>query len=103
MAMLRRGRYKLNYSLDDPPELYDLEADPGEFHDLGSDPDHAPILDRMREDLLSHWDPLNLERRVRQSQEERVLIRAAETGETPQAVQQKWYAPGGTIGQAKHQ
>jgi choline-sulfatase len=97
MAMLRRGRYKLNYSLDDPPELYDLEADPGEFRDLGGDPDHARILDRIKTDLLSRWDPLDLERRVRRSQEERVLIRAAESGETPQAVQQNWYAAGGTI------
>ena len=35
MAMLRRGQYKLNYSLDDPVELYDVASDPGELHDLG--------------------------------------------------------------------
>ena len=97
MAMLRRGRYKLNYSLDDPPELYDLQEDPGEFSDLGQDPEYADIRGDLRQRLLSHWDPVDLERRVRRSQEERVLIRAAETGEVARADQEKWYAEEGTI------
>jgi choline-sulfatase len=81
VAMLRRGRYKLIYSLDDAPILFDLEADPGEFDDLGSDPAHAAVLDELRTALLAHWDPIALERRVRQEQKERILIRAAVRGE----------------------
>ncbi|MBV7328706.1 sulfatase-like hydrolase/transferase [Chloroflexi bacterium TSY] len=81
MAMLRRGRFKLNYSLDDPVELYDLEADPGEFNNLGSDPDYAAVREQLRAELLTHWNPLELEQRIRESQEERLLIRGATAGE----------------------
>lgn len=81
MAMLRRGRFKLNYSLDDPVELYDLEADPGEFHDLAADPTYAQIRETLRAELLAMWNPVDLEQRIRQSQEERLLIRAATLGE----------------------
>jgi choline-sulfatase len=77
MAMLRRGRYKLNYSLDDPPELFDIENDPEEQCDLASDPAFAPIREAMREDLLSRWNPVTLEQQVRRSQRERRLIRQA--------------------------
>jgi choline-sulfatase len=81
MAMLRRGRFKLNYSLDDPVELYDLEADPEEYNDLGRDPNHADVREQLRAELLSRWNPVDLEQRIRQSQEERLLIRAATAGE----------------------
>lgn len=81
MAMLRRGRFKLNYSLDDPVELYDLAADPGEFNDLGRDPAYADVREQLRADLLAQWNPVELEQRIRQSQEERLLIRAATAGE----------------------
>ena len=85
MAMLRRGRYKFNYSLDDPPELYDLVEDPGELHDLASDQAYREILDDFRSRLFSHWDPIALERRVRQSQKARRLIRTVETGAAPES------------------
>ena len=90
MAMLRRGRYKLNYSLDDPPELYDLVADPGEFHDLATDPAQREILEDLRARLLARWNPVELEQRVRQSQRERLLIRTVETGEAPCDAQRRW-------------
>jgi choline-sulfatase len=77
MAMLRRGRYKLNYSLGDPPELFDLEADPEEMQDLAHDLDYRQVRDELIERLLSRWDPVSLDRRVRQSQKERRLIEQA--------------------------
>ena len=93
MAMLRRGQYKLNYSLDDPVELYDVASDPGELHDLGSDPAYQGIREELRRTLLAYWDPVNLERRVRQSQRDRLLIRTAETGGSDEgSAQQQWYA-----------
>ena len=80
MAMLRRGQYKLNYSLDDPVELYDVARDPGEFHDLGNDPAYQGLREELRSALLAHWDPVDLERRIRRSQKDRLLIREATGG-----------------------
>ena len=97
MAMLRRGRYKLNYSLDDPVELYDLEADPAELHDLSADSEHAPIREQLRAALLVHWNPVTLEQEVRQSQRERLLIRAALTGQSTEADRRSWYASGSSV------
>jgi choline-sulfatase len=77
MAMLRRGRYKLNYSLGDPPELFDVEADPYELRDLANDPELHEIKDDLCERLLSRWDPIALDQQVRQSQKERLLIERA--------------------------
>ena len=76
-AMLRRGRYKLHYSLGDLPQLYDVEADPNEFDDLAGDPAHAAILADLQERLLSKWDPVAIEAQVRQSQQDRLLIEQA--------------------------
>jgi choline-sulfatase len=98
MAMLRRGRYKLNYSLDDPPELYDLEADPGELRDLAAVPDYREVVEELRARLLAGWDPIDLERRVRQSQRERLLIGRAETGEAAGEVRRRWYSSGAAGG-----
>ena len=97
MAMLRRGPYKLNYSLDDAPELYNLADDPGEFHDLAAEPAHQPVIDDLRTRLLARWDPVALERRVRQSQRERLLISAAESPAAMAEAQREWYAGGGTV------
>jgi choline-sulfatase len=81
VAMLRRGRHKLIYSLDDPPVLFDLEKDPGEFRNVADDPAYAPALEELRSALLARWNPVALERWVRQGQKERILIRAATRGE----------------------
>ena len=77
MAMLRSGRYKLNYSLNDPLELYDVVADPNEFTNLAENPDYADVLEALKTRLLSHWNPEAIDRAVRQSQRERLLIERA--------------------------
>ncbi|MGN6360852.1 MAG: sulfatase-like hydrolase/transferase [Thermomicrobiales bacterium] len=97
MAMLRRGQFKLNYSLDDPPELYDLSADPGEFHDLVADPAYHEVAEDLRARVLSHWDPLALEREVRQSQQERLLIRRVDNGADERETRRQWYSSGATV------
>lgn len=98
MAMLRTGPYKLNYSLGDPPELYDLAADPGELRDLAADPAYRTVLDELRARLLAKWDPVTLERRVRQSQRERLLINAVESDTTADQARREWYASGSVGG-----
>jgi choline-sulfatase len=80
VAMLRRGRYKLIYSLGDSPQLYDVQSDPNEFNDLAGDAAYQSILEDLQAELLSHWDPADLEQRVRRSQKERMLIEAATDG-----------------------
>jgi choline-sulfatase len=80
VAMLRRGRYKLIYSLGDAPQLYDVQTDPNEFDDLAGDTAYQSIVEDLQARLLSHWDPVDLEQRVRRSQKERILINAATEG-----------------------
>ena len=74
MAMLRRGRYKLNYSWQEPVELYDIEADPGEFHDLAREADFQDVIAAMKADLLADWDPAALDKQVRASQRQQRFI-----------------------------
>ena len=80
VAMLRQGRYKLVYSSGDSPQLYDLETDPNEFHDLAEDTTYQSILEDLQAQLLSHWNPVDLEQPVRRSQKERMLIDSASGG-----------------------
>ncbi len=68
MAMLRRGRYKLNFSWGEPVELYDVVADPGEFRDLAGEAEVADVVAGLKRDLLARWDPAGLDGRVRASQ-----------------------------------
>jgi choline-sulfatase len=69
MAMLRRGRFKLNWYHGEPPELYDLEMDPGETRNLAET--EPAVVEELRERLFRRWNPDDLEQRVRASQAER--------------------------------
>jgi choline-sulfatase len=73
--MLRKGDYKLNISLGDSPELFNIAEDPGEFDDLSKSAEHADILGDMRERLLQIWgDPEEIEQQVLRSQKRRRFI-----------------------------
>ncbi|MDP5335996.1 MAG: sulfatase-like hydrolase/transferase [Paracoccaceae bacterium] len=55
--MLRKGRWKLNWYIGFPPELFDLAADPEELTDLAADPSHAATLAAMEGALRKRIDP----------------------------------------------
>ncbi len=72
LAMIRGERYKLVQSLNEPPELYDLERDPHETHDLGTNTGHERIRAELQQTLFEQWDPQRLYDRVIASQQERL-------------------------------
>jgi arylsulfatase A-like enzyme len=50
---LRTPRWRYVYWLDEPDQLFDLQADPEEFHDLGRDASTAAVREQLRAQLLS--------------------------------------------------
>jgi len=73
-AMLKKGRYKLNWYHREEPELYDLEEDPGERRNLAKDPRRKDELDALEKSLMARWDPNELETAILASQEERRFL-----------------------------
>jgi choline-sulfatase len=55
--MYKKGRWKLNYYVDFPPELFDLQNDPKEHFDLANDPEHADTLANLEAELRAILDP----------------------------------------------
>ncbi len=55
--LVRRGRYKLHYYVDYPPELFDLEADPDETTNLAEDPAHQNTRISLTQALRDICDP----------------------------------------------
>ena len=78
--MLRRGRYKLNYYHNESPELFDLESDPDEMVNLAGDAAHAEIQAQLLGELLNEWDPDDMDRRIRASQRNRLIVAADDPG-----------------------
>ena len=76
MRMLRRGRFKLNYVLDEPCELYDLDEDPGETRNLADLEAYASVREQLTRRLLAGWPARRLERRQRDERRARPLLGA---------------------------
>ena len=55
--MLRTGRWKYNFYVGFPPELFDLEEDPEEMNDLGRDPACDAVRARLDSLLREICDP----------------------------------------------
>lgn len=79
LAMLRRGRYKLHLSHEEPAQLYDIETDPREHHDLVHDPRCAGVLADLTGQLKARWDSSRLNQTILESQDRR-LAEAASRG-----------------------
>ncbi len=75
--MLRKGNWKCMYYYGEEPELYDLDVDPGERVDRSRDPECKPILDGMLNDILSNWDPEELQADMDRIIRKRTFVRAA--------------------------
>jgi len=66
--MLRKGKYKFNYYVDYPPELFDLEADPDEEKDLAGDPAFAKVCAKYETLLRKIVDPEVADRQAKDDQ-----------------------------------
>jgi choline-sulfatase len=63
--LVRRGRFKLNYYLGFPPELFDLVADPEETTNLAPDPNLASVLSELQAALFAIADPEEVDRQAK--------------------------------------
>jgi choline-sulfatase len=76
-VMIRRGRHKYVRCVDDPDQLFDLEADPHEVRNLAGDAGAAALVASFRDESDARWDLSDLERRVVASQEQRHAVASA--------------------------
>ena len=72
----REGDLKYVYIHGHGEQLFDLGTDPDELVDLVADPAYADAVARARTDVLSRFDPDDIERRIRHSIEDRQVVRA---------------------------
>ncbi len=90
--MLRKGNWKCMYYHGEEPELYDLDSDPEEDVDRSRDPECKPILDGMLTDILSDWDPDELQADMVRINKQRAGLRGA-TADAGGLPEEYWYGP----------
>lgn len=73
--MARQGQYKYNYIHGHAPQLFDLAADPGEWRNLATDLAHQQQADRLRQAILTAFDPDTMVTENLASLHRRALIR----------------------------
>lgn len=66
--MLKQGRYKYNYYVNQPPQLFDLETDPDELEDVVNDPQYASVRQELDRQLHAVVDPEAADRRAKENQ-----------------------------------
>ncbi|NWN87454.1 MAG: choline-sulfatase [Micrococcaceae bacterium] len=71
---LVRGQYKYIVCPGDPDQLFDLAADPHELQNVAASAGYVNIVQQLRKELDSRYDPEKLESDVLKSQELRRLV-----------------------------
>jgi choline-sulfatase len=74
LVAIRDGHYKLSICDQDPPMLFDLEADPDELDNLAGKPDHAEALGALRKQIDARWNLATYDGAVRESQARRWVV-----------------------------
>lgn len=74
MVSLRDGAWKLNVCRDDPPQLFNLEADPDERDNRADDPHCAAVYARMMQQVAGQCDLARFDAEVRSSQQRRLVV-----------------------------
>jgi choline-sulfatase len=85
IVMTRSGDLKLVRSPADPDQLYDVSADPLERTNLVADPAYAEPYAELKSDTAAYWDLTEIDRRVRESQQQRTVIVEALANGAPEA------------------
>jgi choline-sulfatase len=71
--MLRNAKYKYIYYVDDPPQLFDLEADPDELTDLSTSAHHQSVVADFEQQLRAMLDPETVDARAKADQRAKVI------------------------------
>lgn len=73
--MVRKGRFKLIYHLDQPAQLFDLEDDPGETVNRAEDPALSDTRRELQARVFAGWDPIQVRNTVRVQKRELEVFR----------------------------
>ena len=74
LVAIRDGRYKLTICEQDPPMLFDLEADAHERNNLATDPQYEAVLASLMAQINNRWNLRIFDSSVRESQARRKVV-----------------------------
>lgn len=75
--ILRQNGLKYVHCRNDPPMLFDLNADPDELKNVAADPEYADVVARMQSEIDQRWDYDRLTSDILKSQKRRLFVQQA--------------------------